>query len=43
MPWLHRPFNPHDNPRAIVAQFYPELRDLLRDGREARAARLGAG
>lgn len=31
MPWLHRPFNPHEG-RATVAELYPELRELLRQG-----------
>jgi hypothetical protein len=30
--WLHRPFAPGDNPRAMLESFYPELREMLRTG-----------
>jgi hypothetical protein len=30
--WLHRPFAPADNPRAMLESFYPELREMLRTG-----------
>lgn len=30
--WLHRPFGPHDDSRAVLAGLYPELRQLLDDG-----------
>ncbi len=43
--WLHRPFNPLDSPRASVASFYPELRDLLRGGEKLvlHGSELGDG
>ena len=43
--WLHRPFTPLDSPRASVASFYPELRDLLRGGEKLvlHGSELGDG
>ena len=29
LPWIHRPFGPHDDPREILSEVYPEIRDLL--------------
>jgi hypothetical protein len=45
MPWLHRPFNPLDNPRHTVGAFYPELRELLRNGEKLimHGSELGDG
>jgi hypothetical protein len=32
VPWLHRPFGPHDDPHEILAKLYPEIRDLMAAG-----------
>lgn len=45
MAWLHRPFNPLDMPRPVVAALYPELRALLRSGEKLllHGSELGDG
>src|SRR3954452_19389589 len=30
--WIHRPFAPHDEARAVLSDLYKELRTLLADG-----------
>jgi hypothetical protein len=30
--WRHRPFGPHDDAREFLADFYPEIRDMLAGG-----------
>jgi hypothetical protein len=32
LPWRHRPFGPHDDAHEVLAQLYPEIRDLLAAG-----------
>jgi hypothetical protein len=29
LPWIHRPFGAHDDPRELLSELYPEIRDLL--------------
>ena len=29
LPWIHRPFGPHDDARELLREVYPEIRDLL--------------
>jgi hypothetical protein len=32
MPWLHRPFGPHESAETFLGEMLPELRDLLGAG-----------
>jgi hypothetical protein len=32
LPWLHRPFGPHDDVHEVLGKLYPEIRDLLGGG-----------
>ena len=32
LPWLHRPFGPHEDSHEMLAKLYPEIRDLLNAG-----------